>query len=88
MSAYERAFPQTASVTPAGDFIWPASYGEGGMTNREYFAARAMQGIIAHYGVMQEKPPVCAKSAVEFADALIAELANPPAANLEGQVSR
>lgn len=72
------AFPQPMMESQnGGGPITPASYGYGGMTIREYFAGRALQGIISHYGVMLEKPPTCAKNAVELADALIAELEKP-----------
>lgn len=68
-----KAFPQPA-VDASGAFCDLV----GGMTLRDYFAGHAMQGIISHYGVMQEKPPTCAKTAIEFADALINALASTP----------
>lgn len=46
-----------------------------GLTKREYFAAAAMQGLLAgdeHY------IPTVAEYAVKFADAVLAELDNPP----------
>jgi len=42
-----------------------------GLTKREYFAAMAMQGLLALGGVVYQSP---VKSAVEYADALIEEL--------------
>lgn len=44
-----------------------------GATIREEFAARAMQGLLSNYGDSTLYPLV-AQQAVEFADALIAEL--------------
>lgn len=40
-----------------------------GLTKREYFAAIAMQGLSAHYGLVKNP-----HEAIELADALIAEL--------------
>lgn len=51
------------------------SSGSDGLTKREYFAARAMQGLLSNsmysYDVTTRS---CSKLAVEQADALIAEL--------------
>ncbi|MBW4694653.1 MAG: hypothetical protein KME27_23125 [Lyngbya sp. HA4199-MV5] len=58
---------------------------EGGLTKREYFAAKAVQGLLAggrwefirpdNYWEWQGEPPkAIAEQAVEIADALIAEL--------------
>jgi hypothetical protein len=46
------------------------SYNEDGLTKREYFAAKALQGA-AYVGAA---PATAAKYAVECADALVAEL--------------
>jgi hypothetical protein len=47
------------------------NYTSEGLTKREYFAAMAMQGLLALGGVVYQSP---VKSAVEYADALIEEL--------------
>lgn len=44
----------------------------GGLTKREYFAAMAMQGLCTRKGY--GSPAMVALDAVEFADALLAEL--------------
>jgi len=44
-----------------------------GLTKREYFAALAMQGLLADPEIVG-KPEQYAKDAVTFADALLAEL--------------
>lgn len=51
-------------------------HGNIGLTKREYFAAMALQGIIAHPKEWEGCPlePIMAGMAVCFADALIAEL--------------
>lgn len=51
----------------------------GGLTKRELFAAMAMQGIAADPNCFNAK--TCAKNAVEWADALIAELSKPTTTN-------
>lgn len=48
----------------------------GGLTKREYFAAMAMQGMMSHPSCDAPASAVAA-DAVEFADALLAELAKP-----------
>lgn len=52
----------------------------GGMTKREYFAALAMQGLLAHPLKVSEIPaePAIAGMACLMADALIAELNKEP----------
>lgn len=60
-----RAFP-----TPQGQI-------EKGLTKREYFAAKAMQGFIAAHSGPEVKMPeskYVARECVEYADALIAAL--------------
>jgi hypothetical protein len=73
------AYAMPIAVNGAGDVV---STGENlhpdwlGMTKREAFAMAAMQGALSsgipgtHY-----QPLVCAEQAVQFADALLAELA-------------
>lgn len=46
----------------------------GGLTKREYFAAKAMQALRTHYGWHGIDTGMAASRAVEDADALIAEL--------------
>lgn len=60
----------------------PATYQFGGMTLRDYFAAKAMQGLLAEGGSLEigyvlpaHWPQYIAKRAVSHADALLAELA-------------
>ncbi len=43
-----------------------------GMTLRDYFAAKAMQGMIASYGYLRGEVDVIAESAYDCADAMIA----------------
>ena len=54
----------------------------GGLTQREYFAAMAMQGLAAFPGTIMGAETVSPKQlcsrAVEYADALIAELQKQP----------
>lgn len=63
--------------------VFPNVYGPfavPGLTKREYFAAIALQALIAKYGdplepdCFYEEESVQAKAAVEFADALITAL--------------
>ena len=51
-----------------------------GLTKREYFAAMAMQGLIASCANSYPSRKETGKRAVEFADALIAALNAPAAA--------
>ena len=43
----------------------------GGMDLREYYAAKALQGLIAHNGYTPEVKDVLIKQAFEIADAMI-----------------
>ena len=53
------------------------NYGTYGLTKREYFAAKAMQGFISTYrGGTITDSAVIARRAVAIADALISELSN------------
>jgi hypothetical protein len=49
---------------------------EGGLTKREYFAAKAMQGIIASFNspIQKEDPDYIASLSVKVSDALIEAL--------------
>ena len=47
-----------------------------GLTKREYFAAMAMQGLLARYNFSSDED-VVARNAVDYADALLSELEKP-----------
>ena len=57
---------------PNGDFIYPS----GGMNLRSYFAAKAMQGLLACDATYKDKadPKALTRDAVAHADALIKAL--------------
>lgn len=72
------AMPTPYAVSEAGD-IYGGGEGECGLTKREHFAVLAMQGLLASTLFTTSKTPEYWKndtieSAVEFADALLAEL--------------
>lgn len=48
---------------------------QGGLTKREYFAAKAMQGYVASEGYCASSYTVLAEYSVKLADAVLAELA-------------
>ena len=54
------------------DISRPALTWATGLTRRELFAAMAMQGLLAHFGAQSGDG---IKIAVDYADALLAELA-------------
>lgn len=60
------AFPQ--SETANGN-SFGAEYADGGMTLRDYFAAKALQGLISNS--LNGTPDGAAKIAYEFADAML-----------------
>lgn len=64
------AFPADTDRLPSGAY---------GLTKREYFAALAMQGLLAgsNWPGVVIGPCQIADHAVEFADALLAELDKP-----------
>ncbi len=69
----EQAFPKIESrsigaptTSPIGEIL-----STGGLSKREYFAAKALQGILAHSPGAAQKVAI---SSVEYADALIVEL--------------
>jgi len=71
------------SKTTGSDLIFPKLCGDEwpGMTIREWYAGLAMQGMLASYTDPNMSFPereAAAKTAVEFADALIAELNKTP----------
>lgn len=45
---------------------------DGGLSIRDYFAAKAMQGMIASYGYLRSEVDVIAESAYDCADAMLA----------------
>ena len=58
-----------------GGSAFPKNYGipNEGMTLRDYFAAKAMQGLLissSEYGIEEQD---CAKYAYQYADAMLAE---------------
>lgn len=61
------AFPQTGTADGDGDIFESARLGGGGMTLRDYFAAKAMQGMLAN-GVPSGDIPLYA---YEIADAMV-----------------
>lgn len=66
------AFPQSLTVGPTGDFLSSLDCKEGGMTLRDYFAAKAMQGFAS---TLSGEAPVLygrlAQDAYEMADAML-----------------
>lgn len=48
---------------------------DGGISIRDYFAAKAMQGMIASYGYLRGEVDVIAESAYDCADAMLKERA-------------
>ena len=46
---------------------------DGGLSIRDYFAAKAMQGMIASYGYLRSEVDVMAESAYDCADAMLKE---------------
>ncbi len=66
------AFPSPPVLDANGGFWRPADIGCEGMTLRDYFAAKAMQGLLSNPNV---KPEVNAARFYSWADAMIAERA-------------
>lgn len=72
--ANESAFPLPIAVGPQGDVVQPAGR-DLGFTKREYFAAMAMQGILASFPAQARMDhELIAQAALKAADALLAEL--------------
>ena len=65
------AFPTGSYEYDGQNNVLP--YQEGGMTLRDYFAAKAMQGAIANFGIAHVHYKVLAKRSYEMADAMLAE---------------
>lgn len=79
-----QAFPTPTVLAPDGSI---EQHGNPGMTLRDYFAAQAMVGILATYAnpATTKLPDAnrLAKWSVEYADALIGELAAPAYTNTD-----
>ena len=71
----ESAFPVREVRERGGHSLLKGSYG---MDLRDYFAAKAMQGLI--YGSVKayENPAMCAEWAYQTADAMLKERAKSP----------
>ncbi len=81
------AFPESVGVGPTGLIVTSAHTEAPGLTVREYFAAKAMQGMLAGVwtdddmaeydddaAAFAEHKAIVAKACAGYADALIAEL--------------
>lgn len=64
------AFPEHDWVEENGDLHFKTIHS--GMTLRDYFAAKAMQAQITHYGCM-DKFEILSKQSYEIADAMLKE---------------
>lgn len=62
---------ETKPNEPINIMEYNNNYISTGLTKREYFAAMALQGLLAQGGIVYQSS---VKSAVEYADALIDEL--------------
>ena len=70
------AFPRARSADP-GEYHKPETYhAQEGMDLRDYFAAKAMQGICADPSIAPPSASMIASLAYEVADAMIAERYN------------
>ena len=72
------AFPQPAVISDAGDILTSMDFDEGGMTIRDYFAAKAMQALITAKIPQMEQvargwPVFAERDAWKIADAMLAE---------------
>ena len=67
------AFPFGQTDDQSGQLV--NGWGSEGMTLRDYFAAKAMQGMIASYGCSRSEVDVIAESAYDCADAMLKERA-------------
>ena len=65
----QQAFPQD----------WGENGYDNGLTKREYFAAIALQGLLASYAGLDQnpQPQEAAQRSINFADALLLELERP-----------
>lgn len=66
------AFPASEVTDHNGDIV---TYAESGMTLRDYFAAKAMQGYCAHEDSINSHFDSLASDAYELADAMLEERA-------------
>jgi hypothetical protein len=64
--------PQIETIERAGEQFYTDIFSTGGLTKREYFAAMAMQGILASSADRGET--AAGNMAVKFADAIIQAL--------------
>ena len=69
------AFPQPAVISDTGDILTSLNFDEGGMTLRDYFAAKAMQGLISQSlgTALGSEPKIGAIYAYAMADEMIKE---------------
>ena len=67
------AFPFGQTDEQSGQLV--NGWGSEGMTLRDYFAAKAMQGMIASYGYLRSEVDVLAESAYDCADSMLKERA-------------
>ena len=70
------AFPQVQTDNRNADYpdqpFLPETYSAGGMTMRDYYAAKAMAALIAAYsGTQAWGPSTTAQRAFEYADAML-----------------
>ena len=66
------AFPVPFSIDPEnGGPVFAELYGNGGMTLRDYFAAKAMQGYLTHEQAANSPEDVVASWAYSMADAML-----------------
>lgn len=78
MDTSKLAFPRPLSVDPGGQTAWDSA----GMTLREYYAGLVLQGLLAdsEFNAPPEfAPEFAARTAVQYADALLVALAKPKA---------
>lgn len=77
----ETAMPEIITEADFADVNREKTYGNtysyGGLTIRQEFAARAMQGWLSGYPNYEPSPEEVASKAVQIADALIEELNKP-----------
>ena len=67
------AFPQTQILDGDRGFVSGNDVGEGGMTLRDYFAAKAMNGLLAQSlgTALESEPKIAADYAYATADAML-----------------
>ncbi|HDL8567108.1 TPA: hypothetical protein ACMY33_001286 [Yersinia enterocolitica] len=65
------AFPQSGAISGAGDIWMSSELGGSGLTIRDYFAAKYMQGVSANPDRLYSDNDL-AKEAYQMADAMLA----------------